>query len=319
MDILRVYLDNMFNSLPNNHKVRDAKEELYSMMEDKYNQLLKEGKTDNEAVGQVINEFGNLNELADTLGIRSEMDGQSDVRHIDTEEVTRIIGDYKKSAPAIGLGVLLIFIGVSFLISMLAMYELDVFALSEDTSSIIGVIGLLLLIGLAVYNFIIYGMKIDKYESLETNVVQLSYQDKEMIKDFKEELKFPKKIALSVLAYIVCSVPLILTAVITKEHDGYVLLSVVFMLLMIGIATYSLVKNGMLYSIYDQLLQEGDYTPEKKMAKKKSDKYISAFWMIVVAAYLGYSFITRDWARSWIIFPVAGVLTGVFTVLLEKN
>lgn len=319
MDTLRVYLDNMFNSLPNNHKVRDAKEELYSMMEDKYNQLLKEGKTDNEAVGQVINEFGNLDELADSLGIRSEMDVKSDIRFIETEEVTRILDDHKKSAPAIGFGVLLIFIGVSFLISMLAMYELDIFALSEDTSAIIGVVGLLIFIGIAVYNFIIHGMKLDKYETLETNVVQLSYQDKQMIREIKEDQKFPKKIALSVLIYIISPVPLILTAVVTKEHDGYVLLSVVFMLLMIGVATYNLVKNGILYSLCDQLLQEGDYTPEKKIAKKKSDKYISAFWMLVVAVYLGYSFITRDWGRSWVIFPVAGVLTGIFTVLLEKN
>ncbi|MFQ7714954.1 MAG: permease prefix domain 1-containing protein [Agathobacter rectalis] len=41
------------------------------MMEDKYNELISEGKSDNEAIGIVISEFGNLDELADSLGIKS--------------------------------------------------------------------------------------------------------------------------------------------------------------------------------------------------------------------------------------------------------
>lgn len=40
-------------------------------MEDKYNELISEGKSDNEAIGIVISEFGNLDELADSLGIKS--------------------------------------------------------------------------------------------------------------------------------------------------------------------------------------------------------------------------------------------------------
>lgn len=31
---------------------------------------------------------------------------------------------------------------------------------------------------------------------------------------------------------------------------------------------------------------------------------------MVTAVFLGYSFITNDWGRSWIIWPVAGVLFG---------
>ena len=45
MDTIKVYLDNMFKALPNNQRVRDAKAELLSMMEDKYRLLKEEGKT----------------------------------------------------------------------------------------------------------------------------------------------------------------------------------------------------------------------------------------------------------------------------------
>ena len=69
MNAIRNYLDNMFRNLPNTEAVRRAKGELLQMMEDKYEELIAEGKSENEAVGIVISEFGNLDELADTLGI----------------------------------------------------------------------------------------------------------------------------------------------------------------------------------------------------------------------------------------------------------
>ena len=69
MNAIRNYLDNMFRNLPNTEEVRRAKSELLQMMEDKYEELIAEGKTENEAVGVVISEFGNLDELAESLGI----------------------------------------------------------------------------------------------------------------------------------------------------------------------------------------------------------------------------------------------------------
>ena len=76
METIRQYLETMFASLPDTPEVRKAKEELLQMMEDKYNELLAEGKSDNEAVGTVIAEFGNLDEIAEELGIRGVMPGR---------------------------------------------------------------------------------------------------------------------------------------------------------------------------------------------------------------------------------------------------
>lgn len=71
MKTILSYLDNMFMSMPKTPEVLRAKEELAAMMEDKYNELLAEGKKENEAVGIVISEFGDLEELAEELGIRN--------------------------------------------------------------------------------------------------------------------------------------------------------------------------------------------------------------------------------------------------------
>ncbi len=73
METIRNYLMTMFASLPNTPQVRRAMDELWQMMEDKYTELIEEGRTENEAIGTVIAEFGNLDELAEPLGIRDYM------------------------------------------------------------------------------------------------------------------------------------------------------------------------------------------------------------------------------------------------------
>lgn len=69
METLRNYLDSMFQKYPETEESRRAKQELWQMMEDKYNELLSDGKKENEAVGIVIAEFGDLEEVADSIGL----------------------------------------------------------------------------------------------------------------------------------------------------------------------------------------------------------------------------------------------------------
>lgn len=69
METIRNYLETMFLKLPNTPEVYKAKNELWQMMEDKYTELKEEGKSENEAVGIVISEFGNLDELANDLSL----------------------------------------------------------------------------------------------------------------------------------------------------------------------------------------------------------------------------------------------------------
>ena len=75
MDAITSYIDHMFRALPHTAEVRRARSELLQMSEDRYRELVAEGASENEAVGRVITQFGNLDEIADDLGIRSAVDG----------------------------------------------------------------------------------------------------------------------------------------------------------------------------------------------------------------------------------------------------
>ena len=62
------------------------------------------------------------------------------------------------------------------------------------------------------------------------------------------------------------------------------------------------------------LLEQGDYT---RSAKRSNRKYAGIYWGLVTAAYLAVSFITNRWDRTWIVWPVAGVLYGVLAEVVK--
>ncbi len=78
METIKNYLETMFKNLPQTEKVLKGKSELLQMMEDKYTELVSQGKSENEAIGTVIAEFGNLEELAEDLGIAEVLQEKKD-------------------------------------------------------------------------------------------------------------------------------------------------------------------------------------------------------------------------------------------------
>ena len=68
---------------------------------------------------------------------------------------------------------------------------------------------------------------------------------------------------------------------------------------------------------YKKLLQEDDYTEENKNIDRKVGFFPGACWLLVTAVYLGISFITQDWGRTWIVWPVAGVAFAALNMIVR--
>ena len=92
METIRNYLKAMFAGLPDTPEVRKAYEELAAMMEDKYTELIDEGKSENEAVGTVISEFGNRDELAQSLGIEEYINSKAAAEQCQNSEKRPPVG-----------------------------------------------------------------------------------------------------------------------------------------------------------------------------------------------------------------------------------
>ena len=136
MDTLKNYLEGMFAGLGNSPEVLKAKEELLSMMEDKYNELRQQGLNNNTAIGQVITEFGNLEELAEVLGIQQQVSSQDELLTIEPHTVDTMVSDYLKYYPKYGYALVLLMVGVSIFLSFVAISQAPSFTLLNENEMI---------------------------------------------------------------------------------------------------------------------------------------------------------------------------------------
>ncbi len=320
MDAIKSYLENMFLHLPKSPEVIRAKDELSQMMEDKYNQLRSEGRTDNEAVGQVIAEFGNLDELAANLGISNEVNAlttEPDQINMTDQDVERYLAVSRESSRQVAGGVALILIGVIILILLQSIADSGFVA--EKVAQAFGVGGLLLMVAIAVYMFITAGVKTGKYENMETKFVNIDPYLRNRIKIQKDEYipTFGRTIAAGVFLILLGVIVLVMASILEIGGEFVPPLLVAGLLAMVAIATTLFITSGVKLGAYDKLLNEGDYSKQKKAEADVIQPVAGLYWMLVLGGYLAWSFIGNAWGISWIVWPIAGVLFGAISSMVS--
>lgn len=306
METIRNYLESMFRGLPQTEKIMKAKSELLQMMEDKYTELIRSGKTENEAVGEVIQNFGNLDDLAEDLGIMDilHQTKYSDVqrRKLSFEEVTEYLANVKKSVIMRALGILF------FIISVTGPIITDAVRIND----MIGVSLMFLSIGCGVILMILAHASMEnwryiKKEPCSIDAVSIDYL-KNKIRDFT-----PTYSVLSSVGVLLCILCFITAAVLDEfggrfmDECGAVLL---FYFVGAGVALIVIAKS--IKKAYLRLLninEKIDFEEERPSVEKIQNKNVrvilSVYWPVVTCIYLCYSFLTFHWELSWLIWPIA--------------
>lgn len=168
---------------------------------------------------------------------------------------------------------------------------------------------LLVLVAIAVYLFVNYGIRDAFMQHLEKESFETEYGVSGMVRERRKQYEptFTRNIAIGVVLCILSVIPTIMAGVMEVE-DYMSGISVGLLLIIVSIGVNILIRAGMIKSSFDTLLQEGEYTKEEKHLKKKTDDFSGAYWCLIVVIYLGWSFWTNNWKMTWIIWPVAGVL-----------
>ncbi|MBO5372349.1 MAG: hypothetical protein J6A75_06490 [Lachnospiraceae bacterium] len=327
METIISYIDNIFSSYPDVSEVRKAREDLLSIMEDKYNELKSEGKSENEAVGIVISEFGNIEEITAELGITPLNKGGEEEEYAELEkekfsleQARNYIETQKSFGRKIAIGVMLC------ILSPVCACVLDPLAeagfLPVRITDTIGVLALFGMVAIAVAIFIISGIANSKYERLEKKQIILDYGTKQLMTEQyeKQNRRFGTEIAVGVVLCIFSIIPLNIAEVIFEDTKlAWVSdMAGASLFAFVAVAVYLFITAGVRQSAYEVLLGIGEHSPEKIMQKEKSVlRIISAiYWPVVVCIYLGWSFITMDWEITWIIWPVTGVLFGAIAAVI---
>ncbi len=199
-----------------------------------------------------------------------------------------------------------------------AMSEMPNYHISENAAAGIGICVLIVLIAIAVTIFILCGMKTKKYEFMEKEDIETAYGVSGMVKEKRDAYHSPYVTQLVIgITCCICSVIPLFGTLAVSESDFYMVSAVCMLLTLVAIGTYFIVRSAAKMNAMNQLLEEEDYTRQKKHENKKMSGPVTVYWLIATAIYLAWSFTTNDWDRTWIIWPVVGVLFPAFYAIVS--
>lgn len=256
METIRVYLENMFAGLPKTPEVEHLKQELLLGMEDKYLELKRADKSENEAIGIVISEFGNIEELTAELGIQP-VNTEEAAPELTEEETYAYIAAKRSVGLWTGLGVILCASGVAFLIFLNTLFEN--YAMSADhstveTGTVLGLIGMFVLIAIGVGMFIHSGMKLERFKHMEQGF-QLPYALMMSLQRSQASFALTYRVAI-ITGVCLCILSPVFIFAASYLSDNYGPYGVSAFMVMAGIAVFLFVYYGNMQGAYTKLLEE---------------------------------------------------------------
>ncbi|MFL0247209.1 permease prefix domain 1-containing protein [Candidatus Clostridium stratigraminis] len=313
METIKGYLENMFKALPKTEEILRLKNELLNNMEEKYYELKDEGKTENEAIGIVISEFGNIDELLNEMGINITK-AEETLTTIGLEEAREFIFLKQKTSNLIGIGVSLILVGVSLLVflSQLVENKLIFQALPNEVQNTPSVILLFLFIVPAVGMFIYSGTKLEKFKYLDEGQFGIDLTTKSILANEYSVIS-PKKtigIIAGVCLCILSPVVVIIASLFGSYATTY---GASLLLIMIAAAVFIFIRVGSLSDAYKKLLKKDEFSPIRKQENKVIGAVAALVWPLATCAFLVAGLVFNLWYICWIIFPVTGILFGAFS------
>lgn len=312
METIKNYLENMFKALPKTEKNLKLKTELFSNMEEKYNELKADGKTENEAIGIVIAEFGNIEELIEDTEFNFNEDNKN-LPELTLAEADKFLITKKKSSILVGIGVVLCILGGVSLISLTQLIEDQrIFqTLTKGFRDILPISSVILIAIPAVILFIYSGIMLEKYKFIDNGLFQISPITKAILSEKQGSFSKKYKIALiiGVSLCILSPLAIFIGSALGESTSSY---GVCVLLLIIAIAVFLFIRFGSIEDSYKKLLQTDEYSPAKMKNGKVIGAVASVIWPLATCCFLLGGFIFGAWATCWIIFPITGILFGGF-------
>lgn len=232
------------------------------------------------------------------------------LRRVTRGEAEAFIAVKRQTAPWIAFATVLCILSPIPLILLGAASELGRTAVSEEAAVGLGMIVLLVLCAIAVALYLACGMKTEPYAFFETEVFEAEPALCTMAAEQKAAYHptYSKCCVAGTCLCILSVIPLFLSLMAKGENELALVgaLAILMAVCAVGVALF--IVSGVRMATYEKLLQEGDYTPEMKLNQRKSGRIAGIYWPVIVAIYLGYSFLTDDWHRGWVIWPVAALI-----------
>jgi len=344
MNVIHAYLETMFSPYPQTPRMLEAKTELQAMMEDAYQGFVAKGASHNEAVGRVITDFGNLDELAPVLGIAGEIapqlgpeaplgsspagtpgttassptaqTGAPAYPAVTLEEAQGLANAQYRTRYRLALAVALFVMAAIPLIVLPTAAESGLLPIPQNAAALIGLLLLFAMVAFGVVTIIGLSREFTPFTRLREG----KFSRNPVVTVWAEDLAKTHDrgritaLQISVMCWVLSPAPVLLLSLIPahSELEGFWgVLGVAGTLVMVAIGLLILLPASWASTALDTLTKGGKRPEDEDDDEHSLVAVIAAFyWPLVVAIYLAWSFIGNAWGESWIIWPICGVLFG---------
>ena len=243
-------------------------------------------------------------------------------RHVTQEEARRYLQLQMAAIPKTTLGVALCVWSPIALIGLPVLRSTLNWGFPEEICSGIGLCVLLVMVAAGVALLLTAGGTLREFEYLEREPIETDNGAREQALHMQREMASfcTRQNTIGVVLCILSVLPLFALMCVPGVPDGYYSLAVCALLLLVGIACLLLVRTGSMRGAVDKLLEQGDYTRENKAKSRFVGAVSAAYWLVVTAAFLFYTFGPKGNGQpqySWFIWAIAGVLYGALMAALS--
>ncbi|SPT53515.1 Uncharacterised protein [Actinomyces bovis] len=339
MDAIDTFLEAMFAPYPATPRMTEAKAELRAMMEDAYADAVTSGKTHNEAVGQVITDFGNLEELAPVLGILPEIrDAQAEQPPappsnapaspsydagawpvVTLPEAQQLAKAKRQTGPLLAAGVSLCVLAAIpvTLISVLGPMGLGWF--SSDSKAFALMVPMTLMI--VAFAVMLLLRRRQAFAGIE-HLAEGRFVQDPIVSSWASRLRVEhegtrsRALMIAVGLWIISAIPVMTFAALKEPNStqDFTGLGVAGTLLLVATGLYIFLPANWAASTHELLSKQGRSRVDVPDSEADRDRIVGViaaiYWPVPVVAYLIWSFGWDAWERSWLIWPIAGILFG---------
>ena len=187
---------------------------------------------------------------------------------------------------------------------------------SPIASILVGIISLFVFVCFGVACFIYVGYKNQKFQHIENYIFSIERATQQYLEELKSTYysHYIRNMIIGVIFCILSSIPILVFALLVPDYIG---LGVNASLILVVFGVALIVYGNTRMSAINKLLGVGEYSANNRKIEKLMGRIASIYWTLVVAIYLLVSFLSQNWSKSWIVWPVSAILYAVVASIVE--
>ena len=221
------------------------------------------------------------------------------------------------NAPQMALATALCIVSPIPLLALGTVSELGLLGLDDDLAGGLGMIALLVLVAVAVVLFMQCGAAVREYEFLEKEPIETEHGVTALVRERRAAFapEYDRANRIGAALCILAAVPLFTAVMVGVSF--LMSMSICLLLVLVACGVYAFVRVGTVQDAMDRLLEDGDFTRGHKAVKGRLTALTAAYWLVVVAIFLWYTFGPNGNGQpqySWFIWAIAGVVYAACVV-----